>query len=428
MLPVNRKTLAVALSIGGAVVLAGTAAWKPQTSQPEIGQSAIAPSAKSGDTGRDAEFDFTSANSSGGPSVVVNLPLTTQGPLWPPSGVMDKNGDFVVIGNTLEQVQPGVIGLFPLRAVIVSKNTVPPLDANGVEDPTNWFGAPFKIVRTLDLGKHSPDLDMELYSTSYGPFDDGISGAPRIPRAGESPYNLNKAGPVCTDAFATEDQKTTYTRPSYPMSEVPVLGFQGDGVAYDATTGAPYDPNTASDNPACAATGCPGEDAVDTRDRKRITLRDWLKAKGKVRIQLTKPKARGQYTHASFEFVFNDLLPNSIYTIGAPRNRQIPVPGVWQARVVDQLAIPNVIVTDEKGHGRAKFELENPFPDPATDTRGLRLIGLSVLYHSDHQNWGGCFSRFGTGVDSHPVFSTFNAVPQVPGTLAQLTDLVTVAP
>lgn len=380
------------------------------------------------DSHQEAEFKTATAKHSGGPAIIVDLPVVTQGPLWPPSGIMDKNGDFLLIGNVLKEVQPGVVGMFPLQAVVVSKDTVPPLDANGIEDATNWFGAPHKIVRTLDLSKHSPDLDIELFSTSYGPFDDGITSTPRIPRAGESPYNLNFAGPVCTDGFPTPAQKTAYFRPSYPLSEVPVLGFQGDGVAYDATTGATYDPKTASNDPACAATGCPGEDLLDVRDTKKITLRDWIKSKGKVRIQLTRPNAQGQYTHATFEFVLKDMLPNSIYTIGAPRPRQIPVPGVWKARVVDQLTTPNVIVTDSKGRGRAVYELENPFPAPETDYTGMRIIGLSVLYHSDHQNWGGCFSRFGTGVDSHPVFSTFNAVPKVPGTLAELTDFVTVAP
>ncbi|GAB4180895.1 MAG: hypothetical protein Tsb002_00300 [Wenzhouxiangellaceae bacterium] len=360
--------------------------------------------------------------------IIIDLPISTQGPFWPPAEVTDADGNFLLLGNALQEVAPGVIGLVPEQAVVVSKNTVPPLDAQGVEDPTNWFGAPYDIIRTLDLSPGSPDLDITLHSLSYGPTDDGFSGAPRIPAEGDTPFNLNKGLTICPDVFPTEVQKTNYFRPSYPLHEVPVLGFQGDNVSYIPETGEEYDPMTASDNPACAGTGCPGEDPVDTRRREPITLGDWAKYDGRLKIQLTKPNDNGEFTHGIFDFRLRDMLPNSVYTVWVVRPRVVPVPGVFEARRIGPIAVPNVLVTDAWGRANMRFEVPNPFPDPATDAQGMRITGLSVVYHSDAQNWGACFTRFGAGVDVHVAFNTFNVVPDVPGTLQDFTDFITVAP
>lgn len=362
------------------------------------------------------------------PSITMKLPVSTQGPLWPPAEVIDADGNYLLIGNALKEVAPGVVGMVPNQAVVVSKDTVPPLDSNGIEDSSNWFGAPYKILRTLDLSKGSPDLNITLRSLSFGPHTDGLTSSPRIPRLGESDYNMNKGMTICADNFPTIGQSTNYLRPSYALHEVPILGFQGDGVAYDPATGNSYDPKTASNDASCAATGCPGEDAVDTRRTKPITLGDWAKADGKLKIQLTKPNTLGRYTHAEFDFVMKDMLPNSIYTVWVVRGRQIPVAGVWKPRMIDPIATPNLIVTDNEGRAHAKFEADNPFPDPATDLRGMRIVGLSVVYHSDQQNWGACFARFGAGVDVHVQFNTLNQLPKVPGTLPDFTEFVTVAP
>jgi hypothetical protein len=68
------------------------------------------------------------------------------------------------------------------------------------------------------------------------------------------------------------------------------------------------------------------------------------------------------------------------------------------------------------------FIVPNPFPDPATDTFGRRIAGLNIVFHSDMQNWGACFSRHPAGVDAHAHFSTFADGTQ------DFTDLITVAP
>jgi hypothetical protein len=372
--------------------------------------------------------DGASADENGrrhGPSITMKLPVSTQGPLWPPAEVTDADGNYLLIGNALKEVAPGVFGMVPNQAVVVSKDTVPPLDANGVEDSSNWFGAPHKILRNLNLQKGSPDLNIELRSLSFGPHTDGITSSPRIPRQGESQYNMNKGLTVCADNFPTIGQHVNYFRPSYPLNKVPVLGFQGDGVAYDPATGNSFDPQSASNDPSCAANGCPGEDPVDTRRTKPITLGDWARADGKLKIELTKPNRLGQYTQAEFDFTMKDMLPNSVYTVWVVRGRQLPFPG-RKPRVIDPIATPNVIVTDGDGRAHASFEVGNPFPDPATDVRGMRIIGLSVVYHSDQQNWGACFSRFGAGVDVHVQFNTLNKLPKVPGTLPDFTEFVTV--
>lgn len=420
----SRNLLFTALFVGGAA-WAGYAAYTGDLVSFQGGASdsnvSAAPFAKSGS-------EVAGTHKRRGPSIRMKLPVSTQGPLWPPAEVTDNNGDYILLGNALKEVAPGVFGMVPNQAVVVSKNTVPTLDANGIEDSTNWFGAPYNIVRNLDLRRGSPDLDIELRSLSFGPHTDGVTQSPRIPQLGESDYNMNKGLTVCADNFPTAGQRTNYFRPSYPLQDVPVLGFQGDGVAYDPNTGNSFDPESASNDPSCAATGCPGEDAVDTKRKKPITLGDWVKADGTLEIELTKPNRAGKYTHADFEFKMKDMLPNSVYTVWVVRARQIPVPGVWRPRVIDPIATPNVIVTDENGRARTKFEVDNPFPDPTTDARGMRIVGLSVVYHSDHQNWGACFARFGAGVDVHVQFNTLNTLPKVPGTLPDFTNFVTVAP
>lgn len=367
-------------------------------------------------------------NASGPTSIVMDLPVGTQGPFWPPAEVTTADGDYVLLGMSLNEVAPGVVAPIAEQAVLVARDTQPPLDSNGVEDPTDWFSEPYDVIRPLDLSPGSPDLDIVLHTNSFGPHDDGFSGAPRIPAAGETPYNMNKGLTLCPDIFPTEVQTTEYFRPRYPLHEVPVIGFQGDNVAYEAETGETYDPETASDDPSCAGFGCPGEDPVDTRRTDPITLGDWIKAKGKLHIQLTQPNSEGQYTHALFEFKMRDMLPNSIYTVWVVRPRVIPQPGVWKARAIGPISVPNVIVTDHRGNAQAQWEVPNPFPDPATDVQRMRIMGLSVVYHSDHQSWGACFSRFGASVDAHVLFNTLNTTPDVPGTLQDFTDFITVSP
>jgi hypothetical protein len=351
------------------------------------------------------------------PSVTIDLPIATQGPIWPPSAIVDKDGNFVVIGIVLKQFGPSTIIPAPNQAVLVSKETVPPLK-NGVEDPSNWFGAPYKVIRSLDLSPGSPDLDMVMYSSSYGPV--GNSKSPRIPQVGESTYNLNGNYVVCPELFPSTTQRSNWTRPSYPLHQVPVWGFQGDQVQYDPNDGTAR-PAHAATGPGCPFDGCPGEDNVDSRRTDPITLGEWIKARGTVRITLAgfSPEVNA-YTAARFEFKLRNLLPRSLYTIGAVRPRTIPN-AQRDRKPIGPLTVPNVLVTDSDGNVDATFEVPNPFPDPDNDPSGLRIIALSVVFHSDHQNWGACFDVFGSGVSAHAVFNTL-----VNGT-ADITPFITKA-
>ncbi|PCK07423.1 MAG: hypothetical protein COA42_14355 [Alteromonadaceae bacterium] len=358
-------------------------------------------------------------------SIEIDLPVSTQGPLWPPSEMVNADGDFILIGNALLANDEGQIGMVPNQAVLVSKDTIPPLDENGVEDPDNWFGAPYKVIRELDLSEGSADMNQMLYANSFGPVA-GSGGTPRIPREGESAYNLNKDFAVCRDVFPTDSQVTGFYRDRLPLHEVPILGFQGDNVAYDANTGEAYDPQLATSDPACAAFGCPGEDAVDERDSDAITLKDWVKSEGKLKIRLTNKNEDGDFTSARFKFRLKSMLPNSLYTVWVVRGRQIPVPGVYERRDIDAIATQNLLMTDANGNAKGIFDVNNPFPAAETDFTGRRIVGLSVVYHSDMQTWGGCFSRLGPGVDVHVVFNTLNSEADGPG-LPDFTDFVTVA-
>jgi hypothetical protein len=327
------------------------------------------------------------------------LVVTTQGPLWPPSTLTDKNGDFVVIGNLLMQTKPGVIESVP-GAALVSKNTVPPLDKNGREDFTNLDGAPYNIVHKLDLSPNSSDMKTVLYTPSYGPPKGNFGGGARIPMEGETRYNLNAITTACPDLFPASSQAFSFKRKSFPLHQYPILGFQGDQVAYDIDTGAAYDPMTKS-GPGCTAGG-PGENVIDFRSTTPITLGQWLQARGEMDITLTNHDDRvGAYTAARFNFKFHHLVPKTVYTLWAIRQNVLS-----QGRLPGPFGIPSLFVTDESGDAEFSADLPNPFPDRATDVAGLRVIGVEIAYHPDQQNWGACGEHWGVGYRTLHWFDT----------------------
>lgn len=338
----------------------------------------------------------------GAPGAKRDFNVTTQGPFWPPSTVVDKDGNFVVVGTVLKKDKSGTVVPVPNQAALVSKNTVPPLDSNGVEDFTNFVSAPYDVIRYLDLGPRGRDRKIELFTPSFGPSKGSFGGGPRIPKEGESPYNLNMIPSPCPEIFPASSQEYNFTRGSYPLHQYPVLGFQGDQVAYDADTGAAYDPMTRS-GPGCEA-GCSGESMVDFARDEPITLGEWLKAKGDFKVQLTRYSGKaGGYTAAKFQLNFKRLLPNSVYTAWALKQRVFS-----QGRFPGPLGVPNVFTSDEFGNAEMTVELPNPFPDRNIDEEGLRLIGIEVSYHPDAQNWGACGEKHGVG---YRIFNWFDMKP-----------------
>lgn len=334
------------------------------------------------------------------PVMTMELPVTTQGLMWPPAEVVDKDGHFVLVGSALKRNTQGEVVPIPGQALLVNRETVPPLDEQGVEAP-GLGGAPYSIIRPLDLSEGSPDLDIELYANSYGPAL-GRGGRPNIPKAGDAQYNLNGAGVVCPEVFPAESQARSYTRESVPLHQVPVYGFKGDDRVYDVDTGEARPQS---------------EPGLDERRKAPVTLKDWMDSSARLRITLQAPNSEGEYTGAEFDFRLMNMLPNALYTVWAVR-----------AGGPDALATPNMITTDARGTGRARFEVTHPFPDPQGEESAQRIRGLAIVYHSDNQNWGGCFSRFGPGVDAHAVFNSFKQTPGGPDSRAELTDFITVAP
>ena len=69
-------------------------------------------------------------------------------------------------------------------------------------------------------------------------------------------------------------------------------------------------------------------------------------------------------------------------------------------------AIPGIIVTDKRGFGKLTFELDNPFPDPAVDDSGSRVVAIGLVLKSDFVVAGACNYRYAPGVDIHAVAST----------------------
>jgi hypothetical protein len=352
-------------------------------------------------------------------TILVDLPVATQGPLWPPSDLTNANGDFLVVGFSLATLG-GVPGI-PLfdQAVLVSKDSVPPLDENGDKINNNWFLASYDVIRPLNLSPGSPDLDMVLYALSIGPPEDGTT-IPRVPAVGDSAYNLYTDQLPCQEVFPSSSQLPVYGRQRYALHEVPIWGFQGDGFALDVHTGDPYVPNN-HNGPGCGS-GCPGEEVLDYRpQREPITLGDWLAARGTVRISLTDfDRVQGGYTAADFNFKFRNLVPSSVYTVLTIRPRRIPGSDFFPQ--ADPLGLPNILISDRAGNAEATLHEIHPFPDPANDPLGHRVIGVIVAYHPDYKNWGACGGLFATGVDIHTHFNSL-----IKGNL-DFTPFVTVPP
>jgi hypothetical protein len=113
-------------------------------------------------------------------SVTLELVNVTQGPLWPPSEMADKDGNFLLIhGFILKEIDGRVERVPNSGGVIVSKNTVLPLNTDGKEDFSNPIGALYEIIRELDLGPRSKDGDIELYASFCGPWAGDFGGADR---------------------------------------------------------------------------------------------------------------------------------------------------------------------------------------------------------------------------------------------------------
>jgi hypothetical protein len=333
-------------------------------------------------------------------SISVRLSGTTQGPFWPPSEVVDQEGNFILIGGfILTEVSPGKVVPIPNeRGVIVSKETKPPL-RDGKEDFSNPLGAPYQIIRELDLGPNGKDWELLPYSLSAGPFvGDFGGGRPRVPATGHSRYNLN-ANPLWNKVFLPVGHEYPhFQRPSYRLDQVPILRL--DEIPRQISIGV-----RVNNKEMHARSGDP-ESPRDFRKRQPITLRDLLAGQGRLWITpLPSGEASSSFTGARFDFSLEGLLPHSLYGFWALHAASLLAPTDPNFILPVPLAVPNLIITDRRGSASASFELQNPFPDPASDAVGNRLVAIAVIYHSDFQNWGAALSGIATGVNAHTVMS-----------------------
>ena len=355
----------------------------------------------------------------------INIPLvfenTTQGPLWPPSSVVDENGNFVVVGNIIYPIDQFENTLIP-GAVIVDKDSTPPLDRYGKEDFTNLLDSHYTIIRELDLSEGSPDLDIELYSTSFGPPRGDFGGGYRIPMGGTSRYNLNGAsvnGDHCTELFPAKSQELSYKRRSFPLAEVPIPGFQGDQILYDVDSGQSSIPRLS--NGDCPPVGCLGEDKLDFRDSSTITLGTWLDASVEGNIVLTNYDVDSMaYTSAQVKIEAKNLVPNSIYTIVVIRRNVFE--GLPIRKAPNLASLNSIIMSNEEGAGEITFSVEHPFPSFDSDIKGNRILGFALAFKSDRTLAGSCPMRLGPGVDTHAVVSTLGNIE----TNELLSQLITV--
>ncbi|NOU51028.1 hypothetical protein HG263_10835 [Pseudoalteromonas sp. JBTF-M23] len=344
------------------------------------------------------------------PSIRIDIPNTTQGPFWPPSAVVDEDGNYIVVGTLLVKQASGEVVPVPSQAAIVSKHTVPPLDENGREDFTNPFAAEYKVIRHLDLSAGSADLQLPLYANSYGPPRGHFGGIARVPMDADTKYNHNSLSQFpCPEIFPAKSQEFTYRRPLMPLHQVPISGFQGDQKAYDVDSGEVYIPN-AKVGEHCPPLGCSGEDNIDERNNTVITLGQWLEAKMKLTITLADYDRQSKgYTAAVFQIKAKNMLPNAIYQVMAFRRNNFE--GDQIKMLPDPLAVPPILLSDDKGKINFSRKINNPFPAIEHDEDGLRVIGLVLTYRSNFQTSGACALKLGPGVDIHAIGSTLNDFP-----------------
>lgn len=122
-----------------------------------------------------------------------------------------------------------------------------------------------------------------------------------------------------------------------------------------------------------------------------ITLNNWLKAQGTLRVTLSADKSS-----ARFDFDFKGLVPDSLYTVMSLREKDLATVSPTRP---GPLGIPNVFITDANGNASYYAVLENPFPEKNAESN--RIINVIVLFMSGQQSYGGAIGLFGLGGDVH---------------------------
>ncbi|MCX4746047.1 hypothetical protein OG455_11030 [Kitasatospora sp. NBC_01287] len=122
-----------------------------------------------------------------------DLSLTTQGPTYPPSEVMDPNGDFVVIGVVNRPGPDGTTRTEWGRAIVSAQSEMPPHGQN----------VPYRIVRELPSNDQLTQADRDTVLHTL-PLPLPINNYPMLFAPEQSP------------------EANSVQRPSYPFHEVPI--------------------------------------------------------------------------------------------------------------------------------------------------------------------------------------------------------------
>lgn len=276
------------------------------------------------------------------------LALTTQGPTYPPSEVMNEDGDFVVIGRINR-------GIASQRRGAVAADTIEVHRAHGTEagwgaaivaadSPVPAFGSnqPYHIRRELDLSNLSADdLGMVLCTLPI---------------------------PLPTNNYAMRfapDQSSewaTRARPSFPFHAAPIPDLRA-------------------------------EDGL--RRTTPITFGEWIRARGTLSVTIS-----ADAHSALFEMECHGLIPDSLYTVMSLRERDFDP---TDATRPGPLGIPNVMISDRDGNGRFHASLPNPFPEdaPVNGPARNRVVNVILLWMSYQMSHGGAIGLFGLGGDVH---------------------------
>lgn len=167
-------------------------------------------------------------------SRVYDLSVTTQGPAYPPSEIMDGKGDFVVIGRINRAGVDGATVPQWGAAVVSATSPVPPLGQH----------APYRIVRDLPAELTPDDAAITLYTL---PLPLPCNNYPML----FAPEQLPDAHRV--------------VRRSYPLHEVPIPDLRVE------------------DGP---------------KQRPPITLGQWVRARGQLEVTVPADRRTAEFTMA----------------------------------------------------------------------------------------------------------------------------------
>lgn len=174
----------------------------------------------------------------------------------------------------------------------------------------------------------------------------------------------------------TPDDAVLLNKNVFPLREVPVLVFADDGTK--TTISVNYSISGDLSTPRATTRGL-----VLSGGPNPITFGDWCMAKATGTVKV---KVKGEKNTSKVVLHFSGLIPNTLYTVWQINNGIGGADGPFGG-------IPSAFVSDEDGN--AKFTRDLPFD-------AIEVIDfLDVVYHSDHNVYGGIPSPMSGGIIHH---------------------------